>query len=88
MISGTVSDREARIPLLLSRPQATQQQVEAVIDTGYTAALSLPPQQIAALNLAWQGIGRGILADGSECLFDVDEAEVMWDGEPRRLLVD
>jgi predicted aspartyl protease len=48
----------------------------------------LPPAQIAALGLKWQGIGRGTLADGSECLFDVFEAEVLWDGLVRRVPID
>jgi clan AA aspartic protease len=88
MITGTVDNREARILLKLRGPQGRKQTVEAVIDTGYTASLSLPRTHIAALDLSWQGTGRGILADGSECLFDVYEAEVVWDGQARRLLVD
>ena len=88
MITGVVNDREARISLSLRGPQERDQAIEAVVDTGYTASLSLPPAQIAALGLSWQGFGRGTLADGSECLFDVYEAEVMWDGQVRRLLVD
>lgn len=88
MIIGTIDGREARIPLTLRGPQSREQAVEAVIDTGFTASLSLPPAQIAALGLTWQGIGRGTLADGSECLFDVYEVDAIWDGEPRRLLVD
>ncbi len=88
MITGVVNGREARIPLCLRGPQEREQEIEAVVDTGYTASLSLPPAQIAALGLHCQGIGRGTLADGSECLFDVYEAEVVWDDQIRRLLVD
>ncbi len=88
MISGSVNDREARISITVRGPQNGEHTIEAVIDTGYTAALSLPPARIAELDLTWQGIGRGILADGSECLFDVYEAEIVWDDEARRLLVD
>jgi len=60
----------------------------AIVDTGYSAALSLPPALIAALGLPWQCCDRGILADGSEALFDVYEARVLWDGKVRRILVD
>jgi clan AA aspartic protease len=88
MITGVVNDREARIRLSVRGPQQREQEIEAVVDTGYTASLSLPPVKIATLDLDWQGIGRGTLADGSECLFDVYEAEVLWDGQLRRLLVD
>jgi clan AA aspartic protease len=88
MIVGTVDNREARILLKLRGSQGREQTIEAVIDTGYTASLSLAPAHITALDLPWQGTGRGTLADGSECLFDVYEAEVVWDGQPLRLLVD
>src|SRR5439155_9220904 len=62
--------------------------IEAVIDTGYTASLSLPPALVAPLGLRWKSFGRGILADGSECLFDVYVGKVVWDGKERRVLVD
>ena len=62
--------------------------IEAVIDTGYTATLSLPPPLVRSLDLKWKSIGRGVLADGSECLFDVYVAKVIWDGKERRVLID
>jgi predicted aspartyl protease len=33
-------------------------------------------------------VDRGTLADGSECLFDVYDAKVLWDGKVRDILVD
>ena len=88
MTSGVVVRGEARIPLTVRGPSGPDHAIEAVIDTGYTASLSLPPSLIAAMALRWQGIGRAALADGSECLFDVFEAEIVWDGRPRRVFVD
>jgi clan AA aspartic protease len=88
MIAGTVNHDEARISLRLLGPDAREQTISAVIDTGYTASVTLPPTTITALGLRWQGLGRGKLADGSVCLFDVYEAEVVWDGQTRRVLVD
>src|SRR5262249_29291172 len=88
MITGVVKAHEARIRLKVQGPRGQEQEIEAVIDTGYTAWLSLPPALVAALGLRWQSFGRGILADGSECLFDVYEAKVVWDRRSRRLLVD
>jgi predicted aspartyl protease len=32
------------------------------------------------LNLKWKRRGRAILGDGSECVFNVYEAIVVWDG--------
>jgi predicted aspartyl protease len=39
----------------------------------------LPPDLIAELNLKWKRRGRAILGDGSECVFNVYEAVVVWD---------
>ena len=87
MITGTVTDDEATVRLVVKGSSGKMQEVRAVIDTGYTASLSLPPDVIAALDLPWQSFDRAILADGSECLFDVFETEVDWDGEVRQVLV-
>jgi clan AA aspartic protease len=69
-------------------PREQQRTIEAVIDTGYTASLSLPSALIASLGLRWKTLGRGILADGCESLFDVYVGQVVWDGKERRVLVD
>lgn len=88
MITGVVEGREARIRLKARGPRGREREVEVVIDTGFTASLSLPPALISSLGLRWQRIGRGLLADGSECVYDVYEAKVMRDGNERRILVD
>ena len=88
MITGMVQADEGRIPLKVKGPRGREQEVDAVIDTGFTASLSLPPALVVALGLEWQTFDRGALADGSECLFDVYEARVFWDGKKRRVLVD
>jgi clan AA aspartic protease len=88
MITGAVQAREGRIHLKVRGPRRQEQEIEAVIDTGYTASLSLPPVLIASLGLRWKSLGRGILADGSECLFDVYVGQVAWDGKVRRVLID
>jgi clan AA aspartic protease len=88
MISGVVQADEGCIHLTVRGPTGREEEIEAVVDTGYTAALSLPPAVVAALGLRWQTFDRGILADGSEILFDVYDAEVVWDGKIRRLLID
>jgi predicted aspartyl protease len=40
------------------------------------------------LGLRWQSTDRFTLADGSECIFDVYLAKVIWDGRVRQVLVD
>jgi clan AA aspartic protease len=88
MITGLVLAREGRIRLKVRGPRRQEREIEAVIDTGYTAFLSLPPALVASLGLRWKSIGRGILADGSECLFDVYLGNLLWDGKERRILGD
>lgn len=61
---------------------------EAVIDTGFDGWFSLPPALIALLGLQWRRRGRALLADGSESVFDIYEGPVVWDGSPRRVVVD
>lgn len=88
MITGTVQADEGRIRLKVRGSQRREQEIEAVIDTGYTERLSLPPSLIASLGLRWKTFGRAILADGSERVFDVYTGTVLWDGKIRRLRID
>ena len=87
MIVGVVRAGEARIRLKIRGPRGRQREIEAMIDTGYTACLTLPPALVASLGLPWQSLDRGTLADGSECLFDVYEATLLWDRRARRIPV-
>lgn len=88
MIVGIVQGREALIRLTVRGARGRLQQVEAVVDSGYTGWLTLSPTIIAALDLRWQTFGRGILADGSVSAFDVYRATVVWDGRVRPVFVD
>jgi predicted aspartyl protease len=54
MIVGIVRTREPLIRLTIRGFGRRQQEIEAVVDTGYTGWLTLPPDVIAALNLRWQ----------------------------------
>jgi clan AA aspartic protease len=89
MITGVVTpDREALIRLLVRGPSGEEQQIDAVVDTGFDGWLSLPPEVIAKLGLPWRRRGRAFLADGSESIFDMYEATVAWDANSRRIAVD
>jgi clan AA aspartic protease len=87
MITGAVKGREARIQLRISGPRRRVQEIEAVIDTGFTGWLALPSAMASRLGLRWQTTVRGTLADGSERLFDVYEAKVVWGRRTRRVAV-
>jgi clan AA aspartic protease len=85
MITGAVNAyREAVIYLTVHGSQ-TEEEIEAIVDTGFSGFLTLPPLLIATLGLPYRRRGCAILADGSESLFDVHEATVIWDGQTRRV---
>ena len=88
MIVGIVHGREALIRLTIRGFRVPPQAIDAVVDSGYTGWLTLPPPVIATLKLRWQTFGRGILADGSVSVFDVYQAKVVWDGRVRPVFVD
>lgn len=71
---------EPIIPLSIRRADGTRLQQDAIVDTGFNGWLSLPPDLITQLKLTWKRRGRAILGDGSECVFDIYEASVIWDG--------
>lgn len=53
MIRGEVSaDREARIRFQVYGTEGREEEVEAVLDTGFTGFLTLPPAMISALGLS------------------------------------
>lgn len=87
MITGVVQAAEGRIRLTVKGRGGREQEIEAVVDTGYTASLTLPSAVIQALDLRWQTVERFKLADGSICIFDVYEGKVVWDGKVRQVLV-
>jgi predicted aspartyl protease len=86
MIVGIVQLREPLIRLKIHGFRGRQQEIDAVVDSGYTGWLTLPPIEISALNVHWQTFGRGILADGSVSVFDVYQAKVVWDYRPEKVL--
>jgi len=88
MIIGTITSDEARVRLNVKGKRGRERVVEAVIDSGYTGALTLPPGLIAMLELRWQSVDRATLADGSTCVFQVYVGKLDWDCKVRTILVD
>ena len=86
MIQGMVNAAlEAVVPLTLQGPAGQTREIEAVIDTGFSGSLTLPPPLVAELGLAFDGIGWAFLADGTEARFDVHSVTMLWDGGPRHV---
>ena len=89
MIQGVVNAAlEAVVTLTVQGPAGQSQEIEAVIDTGFSGYLTLPTALVRELELFYQYRGRAVLADGSEAFFHVYEVNVLWDGRLMRIEAD
>ena len=82
MMFGTVNNNcEAIIKVAVGRIGSPKVTVDAIIDTGFTSFLSLPLSMITDLGLPWHYRDVGTLGDGSEVVFEIYKATVIWDGQ-------
>ncbi len=89
MIEGSVSAaREAVVTLSLQGSEGRTRDIEAVIDTGYTGALTLPISVVEDLELSFSHMGWAFLANDDVVSFDVHDVTVLWDGQPRQVKAD
>jgi len=77
-MTGVVSSREALVWIKVCYQNRKKQEVEAIIDTGFSGFLTLPPALIEYFGFPWKNQVRGELADGSEFSFEVFEGGVIW----------
>jgi clan AA aspartic protease len=81
MISGVVnSNLEAMVRLRLRGPGGQEQEIDAVIDTGFNGFLTVSPVLVRQLGLTHLGQSRALLANGQEELLDLYEVTLLWDG--------
>jgi clan AA aspartic protease len=82
MMFGVVNNNcEAIIKVVVGRIDSSKISIDAVIDTGFTSFLSLPIAIIQDLDLPWHYSDTGVLGDGSEVVFEIYKAVVIWDGQ-------
>jgi clan AA aspartic protease len=82
MMQGWVNQYcEAMLPIVVGHDSAPKQMVEALIDTGFSGFLSLPLSTIESLGLPWIFSDSVTLGDGSEVIFQMYRATVIWDGQ-------
>jgi clan AA aspartic protease len=82
VITGTVNaDREPIIRIVVRDASGQEHEYAAVVDTGFTGWLTLPPDVITVLGPSWREWGAAILADGSQISFNVYDVPVVWDGQ-------
>lgn len=75
---GVVSGHHATVSIpfrLLNQPQIS---VEAVIDTGFTGYLTLPPAAVTAMRLPFIRRIPANLANDTTISIDVHEASILW----------
>jgi clan AA aspartic protease len=85
--AGSVNSELVPLVRLLIRGPQREIEIEAVVDTGFNGALTLPFDLIARLDLLFKTRIWGMLADGREDLFDVYEALILWNGRLLRIPV-
>ena len=78
--------RRAAVEVFVRGPGG-QGKVEFVVDTGFTAAATLPPAACAALGLPTDRLQPSELADGTTLMLEVYIATLLWDGEERKVEV-
>lgn len=86
MIQGVVNLRcEVTLPLVVGNTSGQRQVIDTVIDTGFNGFLTLLSAVISALSLPWNASDIVTLGDGSETLFDLYAATLIWDGQYREV---
>ena len=89
MIQGVVNaSHEAVVTLPLQGPNGQIRDIEAVIDTGYSGYLTLPPILTTELGLDFRGNGHAYMANDAVVEFDVYNVTVLWDDHPRDIEAD
>jgi clan AA aspartic protease len=88
MMHGVVNlRREATLTVVVGNSNRQLQAIDTVIDTGFSGFLSLPSAIIVTLDLPWSASDIATLGDGSETLFDLCTATVIWDGQYQEIYV-
>jgi clan AA aspartic protease len=89
MISGTVvANRGVVVPIVVYDSSGHEHALSAIVDTGFNGWLTLPERLARRWGILLGEQGAGVLADGTAISFKVYEARVMWDGQPRAVLID
>ena len=84
MMFGVVNDnREAIIKIAIGNGNSQKIMIDAVIDTGFTSVLTLPAAVIESLELPWSCFDFATLGDGSEVIFEMYKATIIWDGQTK-----
>lgn len=87
MHGKVIAGREAVVPIVILDVQEEGWEVDAVVDTGSTGELTLPPEAIASLRLPWSRDDLARIGGDQLVPCAVFLAEVIWDGNRRSVEV-
>ena len=88
MIRGVVNaGHEAVVTIRVRGPVGLALDLDAVVDSGFTASLTLPVATADELGLARLSGSGAVMADGTVLDFDIYAAEAAWEGGWRPVLV-
>jgi predicted aspartyl protease len=88
MIIGRVTAQHEAVARLVILDMAHQpHDIDAVLDTEFNGFLTLPRALVQTLQLPLAGNRRVTLGDGSTVVLDLYLATVLWDTQPREVLV-
>ena len=88
MIHGVVnSGLEIRVQLPILDGNGVEQMIDAVLDTGFNGAVTLPAALIASLRLPWLTRGQVRFGNGSVEWIEYYKGTIVWDGVHRRVRV-
>jgi len=86
LVEGVVNARiEATVMLEICGESGRAQEIEAVLDTGFSESLILGNDMASELQLEGVGVDYLTLADGSIESFEVFNVTVRWDGLLRQI---
>jgi len=87
VITGRVFRRRPTVLLTVFGPNKQIDDIEVIVDTGFSGSLALPPGDVATLGLPFANYYDAGLADGSRLRIAVHEATIIWHGSRRTVLV-
>ena len=87
MMTGSVSDRHALLPITFRLPGRPDLTIEFIVDTGFTGALALPPSAIAALTIPYVGEQTANLANDAQVELSLYSATILWNGVEQEVRV-
>ena len=88
MLKGYVTPGyEAVVPVRVLGPAGQAKDIMATVDTGFTEELTLPRAVVEELGLAFADDTNAWLAGDVHVRISLFDAVVIWDGQPREIVV-